>query len=1005
MTTPKFKRLSIGNSPFLYYDNIIIDEYSGQLIFASLLSTDALLKSVQAEVNRINSVYVETLRKYVSTQGAKYDTEKRKQSNSDFSHLICCKKDEIEFLNNDNEILTAYIYSRPGIDTIEDRVYDKLYKHTAIPIIKEWMPYLVAQLVQYRYLRPLTVESIHGEKPFLAFRLQISKEQLQAIVQGGLRTQAININGSNAVSPLMSSIEGLDSYLNVFGDILAYRIQESFKPKFVPNEDEYDEWVDNYDDSCYHAGVEIYAAQKAVIQSCVNQLNEKNVAFVIGEMGIGKTLIGSGIAYAHHKNKTGMNSIIMCPSHLVEKWKREVEKFVPNAKGYIVTDIKELIELVPKIKNCLKLENSFIIISKEVAKFSYETRPVTPWSKSKKTFVCPCCGQPLIKKVRIGTGRAAQTIEMNFTELDMLTQMSHNTRCTNKVQVYNKHEHKYEEQECNALLWGPLNKLERNMKWAKLGSLGWILQEHVDKIFSDFAGKETLSKKEAAIFSKVIEIKEVLDNGENLKGLKAPRKYSLAKYIRERLKGDIDYFICDELHLQKGNTKQGQAMADIASASKKFIGLTGTLLNGYADGLFYILYRTVPELMKRDDFEYSDEMNFMRTYGVIKKSSKCAFVNGRRGEKIGTGSEKRLPGVSPLVFTKYLLENASFISLSDIDGGLPGYEEIPIEIDMDDELKQAYQTLERELRGCIGWRSAGGVKAMGALLQSLSVYPDMPYNQPAVLHPDTNEVLVTPPQLAPGLRVKENRLLEMVQEKIANGEKVLVYYEWTNRTDVAQKLNDMFKENGINSVVLTSSVAAIEREEWIEKKLDAGIDVLICNPKLVETGLDLLAFTNIVFYQIGYNIFTMRQASRRSWRLSQDRDIRVYFFFYKETIQAQALSLMATKLQASMAIEGKFSEEGLRAMSNNEDLLTQIANSVVEGIKHTVATQVFHAVEKKEREHDTTRERLPLSALLVYKPIIHSLSYLARPVINKKNNKPSLLRDIISGKQNVGNLI
>ena len=40
-------------------------------------------------------------------------------------------------------------------------------------------------------------------------------------------------------------------------------------------------------------------------------------------------------------------------------------------------------------------------------------------------------------------------------------------------------------------------------------------------------------------------------------------------------------------------------MADIANASNKFIGLTGTLLNGYADGLFYILYRTLPELMRK----------------------------------------------------------------------------------------------------------------------------------------------------------------------------------------------------------------------------------------------------------------------------------------------------------------------------------------------------------------------------------------------------------------------
>ena len=174
----------------------------------------------------------------------------------------------------------------------------------------------------------------------------------------------------------------------------------------------------------------------------------------------------------------------------------------------------------------------------------------------------------------------------------------------------------------------------------------------------------------------------------------------------------------------------------------------------------------------------------------------------------------------------------------------------------------------------------------------------------------------------------------------------------------------MFNANNIKSVVLTSSVKSELREEWIDNQLEKGIDVLICNPSLVETGLDLLSFTNIIFYQVGYNIFTMRQASRRSWRLSQDKDIKVYFMYYKDTIQAQALSLMATKLQASMAIEGKFSEEGLRAMSNNENLLTQIANSVVEGIKDVVEINTFSSVQKTERKIKSTHKRIPLSQLL-----------------------------------------
>ena len=83
---------------------------------------------------------------------------------------------------------------------------------------------------------------------------------------------------------LMDSVNGLDSYLNIFGEILAERIQQSFTPKFDPNKDEYDTWVNYYDDSCYHAGIELYNAQKACIQSSVNNLKVNKATFVIAEM-------------------------------------------------------------------------------------------------------------------------------------------------------------------------------------------------------------------------------------------------------------------------------------------------------------------------------------------------------------------------------------------------------------------------------------------------------------------------------------------------------------------------------------------------------------------------------------------------------------------------------------------------------------------------------------------------------------------------------------------------
>ena len=75
-------------------------------------------------------------------------------------------------------------------------------------------------------------------------------------------------------------------------------------------------------------------------------------------------------------------------------------------------------------------------------------------------------------------------------------------------------------------------------------------------------------------------------------------------------------------------------MADIFSASKYFIGLTGTLLNGYASGLFYILYRTLPQLMKQEGFKYTDEMEFMRQYGVIETNNKYSISRDSTENKI-----------------------------------------------------------------------------------------------------------------------------------------------------------------------------------------------------------------------------------------------------------------------------------------------------------------------------------------------------------------------------------
>ena len=76
----------------------------------------------------------------------------------------------------------------------------------------------------------------------------------------------------------------------------------------------------------------------------------------------------------------------------------------------------------------------------------------------------------------------------------------------------------------------------------------------------------------------------------------------------------------------------------------------------------------------------------------------------------------------------------------------------------------------------------------------------------------------------------------------------------------------------------------------------------------------------------------MRQASRRSWRIGQTRPVKVVFMAYRNTLQANALKLVAKKLQSSLAVEGELPEDGLAAYGDDgDDLMLALARKIVHG--------------------------------------------------------------------------
>ena len=409
------------------------------------------------------------------------------------------------------------------------------------------------------------------------------------------------------------------------------------------------------------------------------------------------------------------------------------------------------------------------------------------------------------------------------------------------------------------------------------------------------------------------------------------RRYAKAEFIKRFFpKNFFDLLILDEVHeLKGGGTAQGQAMSCLIARSKKVLALTGTLMGGYSRDLFYLLWRMFPRKMQAAGFEYGRTMHFAEQYGIVERTydSKDVAVSlnaASIGRKIGRSRVKEVPGISPSLLPDLLLDCSVFVRLADISEALPEYEEIIVPVTMNEEQTEEYDQLSQDLVAETTKAMArGDMRLLGKMLQSLLAYPDgcrMP--ERITLEKNGREELIAS---APGLDIdllpKEERLLEVLETERKQGRKVAVFLEHTGTRDLLPTLEEKLMENGVTPLILRSQAVKPEyREEWLEEKMATGeYDCLLCNPNLVKTGLDLLDFPTIIFFQCGYSVFTLRQASRRSWRIGQDKPVRVFYMAYAKSMQEKALSLMAQKMETSLAVEGELSDRGLAALSTSDN--------------------------------------------------------------------------------------
>lgn len=201
------------------------------------------------------------------------------------------------------------------------------------------------------------------------------------------------------------------------------------------------------------------------------------------------------------------------------------------------------------------------------------------------------------------------------------------------------------------------------------------------------------------------------------------------------------------MHLYKGGgTAQGNAMHSLIKASRYQLGLTGTIAGGYADHFFYTLFRLEPARMIKNGFRWTDEMAFCEKYGtIVRKYEYAEVTNGKynsssRGRQLS--SPKVAPGISPLIFTDYLLDRAVFLDLSDMSRFLPELRENVVTIPTEKELFSSYNQIVKRLKE-LG-RQKGRFGLLSKMLQFSLSYSDKPYGQQEIRNPSDGSVVCIP---------------------------------------------------------------------------------------------------------------------------------------------------------------------------------------------------------------------------------------------------------------------
>lgn len=149
---------------------------------------------------------------------------------------------------------------------------------------------------------------------------------------------------------------------------------------------------------------------------------------------------------------------------------------------------------------------------------------------------------------------------------------------------------------------------------------------------------------------------------------------------------------------------------------------------------------------------------------------------------------------------------------------------------------------------------------------------------------------------------KMEQCIQLVQSIIDNDEKTLIFTQYKEMGDILTHVIE--EECNTTPLFFHGSLNVNQREEMINKfQTDTDTKVMILSLKAGGTGLNLTSATNVIHYDLWWNPAVEDQATDRTYRIGQDKNVMVHRLITLGTFEEKIDEMLKSKKElADMAV-------------------------------------------------------------------------------------------------------